>query len=201
MCNPVAAAIMSIGGSLYSGITGMQAAREQANAARMQSEYQARALEFNAAQARNEAEAVSRQGANEVSDLQKRQRAVAASGRAAAGASGLMVDSGSASDVNAAVEVQAEQDRNLLRENYQRRRFGYINQAAGYEHQAQGARRGGEAYASAAENAGRAGLAGSLLTAAGTVSSKWDDLTGWMKPKKGVKRVADWHDGGNALPY
>ena len=112
-----------------------------------------------------------------------------------------MVDSGSASDVNAAVEVQAEQDRNLLRENYQRRRFGYINQAAGYEHQAAGARRGGEAYASAAENAGRAGLAGSLLTAAGTVSSKWDDLTGWMKPKKGVKRVADWHDGGNALPY
>lgn len=194
MCNPVAAAVMSIGGSLYSGITGMQAAREQANAARMQSEYQAQALEFNAAQARNEAEAVSRQGANEVSDLQKRQRAVAASGRAAAGASGLMVDSGSASDVNAAVEAQAEQDRNLLRENYQRRRFGYINQAAG-------ARRGGEAYASAAENAGRAGLAGSLLTAAGTVSSKWDDLTGWMKPKKGVKRVADWHDGGNALPY
>lgn len=194
MCNPVAAAVMSIGGSLYSGITGMQAAREQANAARMQSEYQARALEFNAAQARNEAEAVSRQGANEVSDLQKRQRAVAASGRAAAGASGLMVDSD-------AVEVQAEQDRNLLRENYQRRRFGYINQAAGYEHQAAGARRGGEAYASAAENAGRAGLAGSLLTAAGTVSSKWDDLTGWMKPKKGVKRVADWHDGGNALPY
>ena len=90
MCNPVAAAVMSIGGSLYSGITGMQAAREQANAARMQSEYQAQALEFNAAQARNEAEAVSRQGANEVSDLQKRQRAVAASGRAAAGASGLM---------------------------------------------------------------------------------------------------------------
>ena len=43
MCNPVAAAVMSIGGSLYSGITGMQAAREQANAARMQSEYQARA--------------------------------------------------------------------------------------------------------------------------------------------------------------
>ena len=37
--------------------------------------------------------------------------------------------------------------------------------------------------------------------AARTVSSKWDDLTGWMKPKKGVKRVADWHDGGNALPY
>ena len=88
-----------------------------------------------------------------------------------------------------------------MRENYQRRRFGYINQAAGYEHQAAGARAGGEAYASAAENAGRAGLAGSLLTAAGTVSSKWDDMTGWMKPKKGVKRVADWHDGGNALPY
>lgn len=200
MCNPAAAAVMSIGGSLYSGITGMQAAREQAAAARMQSEYQAQALEFNAAQARNEAEAVSRQGANEVSDLQRRQRAVAASGRAAAGASGLLTDSGSASEVNAAVEVQAESDRNLMRENYQRRRFGYINQAAGYEHQAAGARRGGEAYASAAENAGRAGLAGSLLTAAGTVSSKWDDLTDWQK-SRGVKRAADWHDGGNALPY
>ena len=73
-----------------------------------------------------------------------------------------------------------------MRENYQRRRFGYINQAAGYEHQAAGARAGGEAYASAVENAGRAGLAGSLLTAAGTVSSKWDDLTGWQKPKKSV---------------
>ena len=201
MCNPVIATAMSVAGGVYSGITGMQAAREQANAARMQSEYQAQALEFNAAQARNEADAVSRQGANEISDLQKRQRAVAASGRAAAGASGLLVDSGSAADVNAATEVQAESDRNLMRENYQRRRFGYINQAAGYEHQAAGARAGGEAYASAVENAGRAGLAGSLLTAAGTVSSKWDDLTGWQKPKKGVKRVADWHDGGNALPY
>ena len=152
MCNPVIATAMSVAGGVYSGITGMQAAREQANAARMQSEYQAQALEFNAAQARNEADAVSRQGANEVSDLQKRQRAVAASGRAAAGASGLLVDSGSAADVNAATEVQAESDRNLMRENYQRRRFGYINQAAGYEHQAAGARRGGEAYASAAEN-------------------------------------------------
>lgn len=201
MCDPVTATVLSVGGSLFSGITGMQAAREQANAARMQAEYQAQALEFNAAQARSEAEAVSRQGASEVSDLQRRQRAVAASGRAASGASGLLVDSGSSSDVNAAVGVQAEADRNLLRENYQRRRFGYVNQAVGLEHQAAGARRGGEAYASSVENAGRAGLAGSLLSAAGTVAGRWNDLSGWQQRKPKVKRAADWHDGGNALPY
>lgn len=66
MCTPVLTTAMSVAGSVYSGISGMQAAKAQASAARLQSEYQAQALEFNAAQARNEAEAVSRQGANEV---------------------------------------------------------------------------------------------------------------------------------------
>lgn len=147
----------------------MQAAKEQAKAAEMQSEYQARALEFNAGQARGEAEAVSRQGAAEQEALARRQRAVAASGRAAAGASGLLLDSGTAANVEAGTELQAAADRDVLRQNYQRQRFGL-------EHQANGARAGGAAYASAVENAGRAALTGSLLTSAGTVAAKWDDM-------------------------
>ncbi|ANZ44235.1 hypothetical protein BED41_03495 [Cloacibacillus porcorum] len=154
----------------------MQAAKEQAKAAEMQSEYQARALEFNAGQARGEAEAVSRQGAAEQEALARRQRAVAASGRAAAGASGLLLDSGTAANVEAGTELQAAADRDVLRQNYQRQRFGLVNQAVGLEHQANGARAGGAAYASAVENAGRAALTGSLLTSAGTVAAKWDDM-------------------------
>lgn len=183
MCNPVVAAVASVAGTLYSGVSQMQAAREQAAAARMQSEYQARALEFNAERARGEAEAVSKQGASEQEALARKQRAVAASGRAAAGASGLLVDSGTAAAVEEATELEAERDRDVLRQNYQRQRFGLVNQAVGLEHQAEGARRGGEAYASAAENAGRAALTGSLLTAAGAVASKWDDMAvGRKKP-------------------
>ena len=198
MCAPVLTTAMSVIGGVYSGISSMQAANAQAKAARLQAEYQAQALEFNAAQARNEAEAVSRQGANEVSALAKRQRAVIASGRAQSGASGLLVDSGSASDVNAGTEVQAESDRNLLRENYQRQRFGYINQAVGYQYQANATRSGAEAYASAVQNAGRAGLAGSLLSAAGTVSSKWNDLTSWQSSKKKSTSLSSsgLYDGG-----
>ena len=158
MCNPVVAAVASVAGTLYSGVSQMQAAREQAAAARMQSEYQARALEFNAEQARGEAEAVSKQGASEQEALARKQRAVAASGRAAAGASGLLVDSGTAAAVEEATELEAERDRDVLRQNYQRQRFGLVNQAVGLEHQAEGTRRGGEAYASAVENAGRAAL-------------------------------------------
>ena len=176
MCNPIAAAVASVAGTLFSGVSQMQAARDQANAARMQSEYQARALEFNASQARSEAEAVSKQGAAEQEALARKQRAVAASGRAAAGASGLLLDSGTAAAVEESTELEAAQDRDILRQNYQRQRFGLVNQAVGLEHQAESARRGGEAYASAAENAGRAALTGSLLSAAGAVASKWDDM-------------------------
>ena len=176
MCDAVTAAVISVAGTMYSGVSQMQAAREQANAARMQSEYQAQALEFNAGQARNEAEAVSKQGAAEQDALARKQRAVAAAGRAAAGASGLLLDSGSAADVETSTELEAAQDRDVLRGNYQRQRFGLVNQAVGYEHQAEGTRKGGEAYASAVESAGRAALTGSLLTSAGTVASKWDDM-------------------------
>lgn len=176
MCDPITATIASVAGTLFSGVSQMQAAREQANAARMQSEYQARALEFNAAQTRSEAEAVSRHGAAEQEALARKQRAVAASGRAAAGASGLLVDSGTAAAVEEATELEAARDRDMLRQNYQRQRFGLVNQAVGLEHQAEGTRRGGEAYASAVNNAGRAALTGSLLSAAGTVAAKWNDM-------------------------
>lgn len=176
MCDPVTAVVTSVAGTLFSGVSQMQAAKEQAKAAEMQSEYQARALEFNAGQARGEAEAVSRQGAAEQEALARRQRAVAASGRAAAGASGLLLDSGTAANVEAGTELQAAADRDVLRQNYQRQRFGLVNQAVGLEHQAKGTRAGGAAYASAVENAGRAALTGSLLTSAGTVAAKWDDM-------------------------
>lgn len=199
MCNPVIATVVSVAGSVYSGLSQMQAAREQAKAARMQGEYQAQALEFNAGQARNEAEAVSKQGAAEVEALARKQRAVAAAGRAAAGASGLLLDSGTAANVEVGTELQAEADRNVLRQNYQRQRFGLVNQAVGMEHQAEGTRAGSAAYASAVENAGRAALAGSLLTSAGTVAARWDDML--VKRSGGVRKssVSDWHDGGNAL--
>ena len=189
MCNPVVAAVASVAGTLYSGVSQMQAAREQAAAARMQSEYQARALEFNAEQARGEAEAVSKQGASEQEALARKQRAVAASGRAAAGASGLLVDSGTAAAVEEATELEAERDRDVLQ------RFGLVNQAVGLEHQAEGTRRGGEAYASAVENAGRAALTGSLLTSAGAVAAKWDDMAVGRKGKAGKLPERSFYKG------
>lgn len=196
MCDAVTAAVASIAGTLYSGVSQMRAAKDQANAARMQSEYQAQALEFNAGQARNEADAVSKQGAAEQEALARKQRAFSASGRASAAASGLLVDSGTAAAVEESTEAEAAADRDVLRGNYQRQRFGLVNQAVGLEHQAKGTRAGGAAYASAVENAGRAALTGSLLTSAGTVAAKWDDMA--IGKKSGASTPTSWFRNSNS---
>ena len=201
------ATALGLAGTVIGGIAQYQSARAQANAAQANAESQAKTLEYNAAQARNEAAATSRQGANETAALEQKQRRLMASQRAVYGASGVELGNGSAGAVETSTALTAEQDKNQMRENYQRKRFGLVNEAVGMEYQARSARAGGEAYASAAKSAAGYGLAGSLMSGAGLVASKWDDLSSWWKGSRKSKAAngylfgdnSDWHDTGNAL--
>lgn len=177
MCSAIGA-IVSVAGSILQGISANNAAKAQANIARQQAEYQAQVLEQNAAQARNDSESVARQGRVEEGKLRDKHRQIQGSQSAAYGASGLSLASGTPTDVSVSTAAAAEQDIDLLRQNYQQQKFRYINEAVSLQNQANMSRTAGENTASALRSQGKAALVGSLLTSAGTVASKWDTIFG-----------------------
>lgn len=173
MCD-IVAATMSVASTLYSGLAAQSAARQQAQIAREQSEAQARVYEQNADMARQEAEATADAGRSAERKLRQDIASVRGSQSAAFGANGLSLASGSPLDVAVDTAVQGEEDVDMLRKNYQRKKFGLMNEASMYEWQAGETRKAGQAVASAYSSQGNAALFGSLLGSAGTVASKWD---------------------------
>jgi len=173
MCD-IVAATLSVASTLYSGLAAQNAAKQQAQIARAQSEAQAKAYEQNADMARQEAEATADAGRSAERKLRQDIASVQGSQNAAFGANGLSLASGSPLDVSIDTAVRGEEDVDMLRKNYQRKKFGLMNEASMYGWQANETRKAGQAVASAYSNQGDAALFGSLLGAAGTVASKWD---------------------------
>lgn len=176
MCDPVSAAVISAVSTVYSGLASMNAANNQAQIAKAQAENQARVYEQNANLARDEAEATAKAGATEEQKLRDKVRQVRGSQNAVYGASGLSLASGTPAEVGMDTEIAGEQDANLLRKNYQRKKFALINDASNSDWQAGESRKAGEAISAAYSNQGKAAMFGSLLGAAGTVASKWDSI-------------------------
>lgn len=177
MCD-VIGAVISAAGTIMQGMSAYKSAKAQANIARQQSEYQAQVLEQNAAQARSDAEAVSKQGMYEEGKLRDRRRKIMGAQNAAAGASGLFLASGSMTDIAADTMLQTDADIKMLQKNYQQQKFKYINEGVSLEGQAAMTRAAGANTASALKSQGKSALIGSLLTTAGTVAGKWDTIFG-----------------------
>ena len=196
-----AATILSAVSTIGGGIMQYNASRAQAAAARAQAEAQARRSEQNAQLARNEAQATSEAGAREEEKLRDKIRRVQGAQAAAYGASGLSLASGSAGTVMADTAVEGEEDVTTLRENYQRKKFSIMNQATNYDHDAALSRMTGSAQASAYRAQGSAALGGSLLSAAGLVSEKWDSMFPSAPRRKAFATFEDELTGKNPVRY
>lgn len=175
MCTVAIATGLSVASSLWGGYTQSRNASAQAEIATQQAESQARVAEYNAAQARADAERVT--GAETEADLElrQRQRAVRGTQAAQAGAAGTALV-GDYGNIALGTAVTQEQDLSALRRNYANQRMNFFNQAQAYDYQAATARVAGQNQASALRSQGSSGLLGSLLTAGGTLAGNWDKI-------------------------
>lgn len=171
-------------GTIYSGVQQRRAADEQAAIALAQSRRQGELLEQNSQLARDQAETVARQGWDEEEKLRRRARQMKGEQAAAYGASGVSLSSGSPLDLAYDTNQGLEEDLAQSRENWGRRKFGYVAQAGEYYAKAQMARAAGENQAAALKAQGRSAMLGSLLTGASLVAGKWDGLFGRASVKK-----------------
>lgn len=169
---------LSVGGTIWQGYVNQQSANAQANAAMAQAESQARVLEYNAQQARADAAETTRQETDADRDLRYEQRAVRGSQAASVGASGSVLSSGDMTNISASTSMLQEQDLEANRKNYATQRNKYLNEAGVANWQAGLTRQGGKRQASILRSSGKNALLGSILTAGGTVASRWDDLFG-----------------------
>lgn len=150
MCEPVT--ILAVSGLVMSAVSSVQ----QGNAAKSAGRYNAREAENEATRTRNK-------GTEEENKQRQRVSALASRQRAALGASGVDIDSGSAAAIQEDTKLFGEVDALRIRTNFQDR-AGSLDRGAELT-RAQG---------DSAQRAGQFKAAGSLLSAAGAgVSSKW----------------------------
>lgn len=173
----VAATVLSVVGTVASGIAQSNAAKRQAEIQRQEAEYAAKQHEFNAQRARTEADDIAQRAADEERTLREKARQVKGAQRAAAGASGVDAGSGSALNLLQETEIIEDQDAANIRYNSKKSQGGRIAEAQQSEWDAAATRTAGVNRAQAATNAGKAALWGSLLKGASTVADKWDYLT------------------------
>lgn len=173
----VASTVLSVVGTVASGIAQSGAARQQAEVQRQEAEHAAKQQEFNAQRARTEAEDIARRASDEERAMREKAAQVKGAQRAAAGASGVDAGAGSALNLLQESEMIEDQDARNIRYNSKKSQGGRIAEAQQSEWNAAAARAGGENAARATTNAGKAALWGSLLKGASAVADKWDYLS------------------------
>jgi hypothetical protein len=138
----IAIAALSAASSLAKGVAERNAAKAQA-----------RAAETNSRLAEEQAADALRRGAHEENKFRREMSVLQGSQRAASAASGVDVDSGSASDLQREARMEEEDDAAVIRFNAARENWAYNTQALDYRNQARAAR-------SAGKNAMAAGVIG-----------------------------------------
>ena len=147
---------------------GMYQSYAAGQTAKAQAEAQAQALEQNAKIAEFQAhDAIERGGQDELR-LRRSLAIQQGAARAAMGASGIDIDSGSMQNVINQSIQEGEHDAEAIKFNAARERWGYLSQAANYRAQAQTARNIGS-------NAGRNALFGGLLKLGGGITDYYAD--------------------------
>ncbi|WP_278549851.1 virion core protein, T7 gp14 family [Cloacibacillus evryensis] len=172
----VASTVLSVVGTVASGIAQSGAARQQAEVQRQEAEHAAKQQEFNAQRARTEAEDIARRASDEERAMREKAAQVKGAQRAAAGASGVDVGAGSSLDLLRETAYIEDEDAAAIRFNAMRARGGRFAEAQQSAWNAKATRIGGANAARATTNAGKAALWGSLLKGGSIVADKWDYL-------------------------
>lgn len=175
MCTVAIGVALSAASTLWGGYMQNKNLNAQADIATQQAESAARVYEYNAAQARADAERVTGNETEADLELRQRQRAVRGTQAAQAGASGTALI-GDYGNIALGTAVTQEQDLSALRKNYAAQRMNFFSQAQSSDYQAASSRIAGQNQASALRSQGSSGLLGSLLTVGGTLAGKWDDM-------------------------
>lgn len=137
MCIPMAAVAVGtlVIGAIGAGLAAVSAQR-QVEAGNRAAEYNAKINERNAEIANLQAVDAEQRGAAAVKNLRIRIARLKGSQRAAAAASGVVVDTGSPLDVLQDTEFFGEVDAMTIRENAAREAWGFRTQAGGFVAQA-----------------------------------------------------------------
>lgn len=154
----VAGTLMGAAGAIQSG-----------NAAKAAGDYNAQVAENNKIVAeRQAADALAR---GQIAEDEQRRKTMAIKGaqRAALGASGVALDSGSPLDILGDTAAFGELDALTIRSNAEREAYGYRVQGMNFEAEAGLARAQGKA----AQTAGYVGAGGTLLSGLATVGDRW----------------------------
>ena len=170
MADPVS--MMAIGGMAASGAQGILGAIGSVMGADAKSQaykYQSSMAWYNAAIAKQ-----NQKYAFDVGEQQAERQGIAGAAqagqiKAAQGASGVDVNTGSAKQVQDSQHLVSQMDLNTIREKAAKTAYDFSVRAVNYENQAKG-------YDIAAKNAqteGKIGMVSSLIGAAGSVASKW----------------------------
>ncbi len=164
-----AAGSIGLGSSLAGGILSAFSASREGESTSQMYNYQAQVARINAQIDRQNADWAQHKG--DVEGLQYGMKAGQQFGqiRAAQGASGIDVNSGSAREVQLSQRAITRMDEAQIRENASRTAYDYRTKAVMDENQAGLYSRA----ASDAASAGRIKAIGSLIGTAGSVSSKW----------------------------
>jgi hypothetical protein len=158
-----ALAALSVGNTL-GGFFGAQGA---ARGAKAQGNYQGAIYDQNASLADQQAKDALAIGEDQVSQHRAEVRQLIGSERAALGAQGIAIDSGSALDVQTNSAAMGELDTQRIVNNAKRRAWGFSAEAAGYRSQAVLARMAGDNAAQTYRNAGFS----TLLTGASNIAN------------------------------
>lgn len=160
----MAASALAVGSGI-SGVAGLFGASSQADAMKAQGEYQKTVADFNAQLSELQSKDAIDRGGKEAAQVKEQAKQMIGSQRAIMAASGVVVDSGSAAEVQADTQKMATQDAVTIRNNAAREAWGYKTQALNYTTQ------GNMQNAAAKMNAGNTLLTGGLNAASSFVSA------------------------------
>ncbi len=169
MADPVTLAGVSLAGSAGGGILGAFGAQQSGAAARQMYQYQSGIAMMNRQINLQNADWAIASGESQAVNAGMKARAIGGQIRAAQGASGIDVGSGSSEDVRAGQKLVSDIDVSNIRTNAARVAYGFQTKAATDEAQANLYQMAG----TNAEEAGRIKALGSLVSGAASVSDKW----------------------------
>ena len=163
MCSPTLA--LAVAGIAISGAGQLQ----QTRAARQQANFQSAVARNNAIIARRAADDARERGKVEAAKQAARTRQFIGRQKVAQAALGQEVGTGSALDLRADAAAAGKLEERVIQNNAEREAIGFLTQAGSFQAEASLAR----ARASSASRAGAIGFLGTIVSGAGTVSSKF----------------------------
>ena len=162
-------AIIGIGASLVGGMVSAAGAQAKGEADQAMYNYQAGVAQLNAQIAKKNAEYAVRSGGTVAYQSGIKTGQEVGQMKAAQGASGVDVNTGSAKGVRDTITKVGEQDQQTIRENYAKKAYGYE-----VEEVTKKAEAGADVVAGEqAKKAGDINALGSILGTVGSVASKW----------------------------